>query len=69
LGRAGIVSLVPKLMRGTHLGDPRIRFARTTCMTVDSPDPLTVEADGEILYLGAHHLEIEVMPRHLDLLA
>ncbi len=69
LGRAGILSLVPKLMRGTHLGDPRIRFARAACIAVDSPDALTVEADGEILYLGAHHLEIRVLPRHLDVIA
>ena len=65
LGRAGILSLLPKVMQGTHIGDPRIKFAQAARVTIDSPDPLTVEADGEIPYIGAHHLEIELLPKRL----
>ena len=65
LGRAGILSLLPKVVKGTHIGDPRIKFARAARVTIDSPDPLTVEADGEIPYIGAHHLEIELLPKRL----
>lgn len=68
LGRIGILSFLPRVMRGTHIGDPRIRFLQTSRLVVDSPDPLTVEADGEIPFLGAHHLEIEILPRHLRIM-
>ncbi len=68
LGRIGILSLLPKVMRGTHIGDPRVRFARGTRIVIDSPDPLVVEADGEIPFLAAHHLEIDILPRRLQVL-
>ncbi len=69
LGRFGILSLLPKVLKGTHLGDARVRFTRTAHLTVESPDPLTVETDGEIVFLGAHHLEIKVLPKHLQIIA
>lgn len=69
LGRLGILSLLPKVMKGTHVGDPRVYFAQARRVVIESPDALTVEADGEIPYLGAHHLEIEILSRRLCVLA
>lgn len=65
LGRLGILSLLPKVMKGTHVGDPRVKFLQASHILIESPDPLTVEADGEIPYIGAHHLEIELLPKKL----
>jgi len=68
LGRAGILSLLPKVMQGKHLSDPRIKFLQTPRLTIESPDPLIVETDGEIPYLKAHRVEIEILPNHLRLI-
>ncbi len=68
LGRLEILSFLPRVMRGTHIGDPRVKFLQTARLVVDSPDPLTVEADGEIPFIGAHHLDIEILPKRLRIL-
>lgn len=65
LGRVGILSLLPKVMQGKHLGDPRIKFLQTPRLTIESPDPLIIETDGEIPYLKSHRAEIEILPNHL----
>lgn len=65
LGRIGILSLLPKVMQGKHLGDKRIKFIQTKRLVIESPDPLAVETDGEIPYLHTHRLEIDVLPKRL----
>jgi YegS/Rv2252/BmrU family lipid kinase len=65
LGRMGILSLLPKVMKGTHVGDPRVKFVQSSRLVIESPDPLAVETDGEIPYVDAHRLEIEILPKRL----
>lgn len=69
LGRIGILSLLPKVMNGTHVGDPRVKFIRSPRVVIASPDPLAVECDGEIPYVEAHRLEIEALPKRLGVIA
>jgi diacylglycerol kinase (ATP) len=66
LGRAGILALVPRVMQGTHMTHPAIRMAQASQVVIDSPDPLVVEADGEIPFLEAHHLEVDILPLRLS---
>jgi diacylglycerol kinase (ATP) len=65
LGRLGILRLLPEVMRGTHVDKEPVTMARAKRVILDSPDPLPVHADGEIIYTDAHHLEIEIIPRRL----
>ncbi len=65
LGRLGILRLLPELMRGTHVDKEPVTMARAKRVILDSPDPLPVHADGEIIYTDAHHLEIEIIPHRL----
>jgi len=65
LGRLEILRLLPELMRGTHVDKEPVTMARAKRVVIDSPDPLPVHADGEIIYTDAHHLEIEIIPRRL----
>jgi len=65
LGRLGILRLLPEVMRGTHVDKEPVTMAKAKRVVLDSPDPLPVHADGEILYTVAHHLEIEIIPRRL----
>lgn len=69
IGRLGILGLVPRILRGTHAGDRRLRLARARRVLIESQEPLLVEADGEIVFEGARRLEIEVLPGALRVLA
>jgi YegS/Rv2252/BmrU family lipid kinase len=69
LGRIGILSLLPKVMKGTHVGDPRVKFFRAPRIVIESPDPLAVECDGEVLWTAAHRLEIEALPKRMRVIA
>lgn len=69
LGRLGILSLLPKVMRGTHIYDPRVRYVKATRVVIESRDPLVIEADGEIPFIGAERAEIEILPKRLRVLA
>jgi diacylglycerol kinase (ATP) len=69
LGRIGILGLLPRVMKGTHVGDPRIKNFQTPRLVITSPDPLAVETDGELPYLDAHRLEIEILPKRIKVIA
>jgi diacylglycerol kinase (ATP) len=62
LSKFGILALVPKVMKGTHVTEPPVRMLRAAKVTVTSDDPLPVHADGDIIYTDAHSLEVEVLP-------
>lgn len=67
--RLDILGLVPKILRGTHAGDARLRMARARRVRIESGEPLLVEADGEIAFEDARRLDIEVLPAALRVLA
>jgi len=68
VGRLEILRLVPKILRGAHAGDPRLRLLRARRVTIESEEPLLVEADGEIAFETASRLEIGVLPGALAVL-
>jgi len=69
VGRLEILGLVPKILRGSHAGHPRLKLLRARRVRIESDEPLLVEADGEIAFEDARRLEIEVMPGALRVLA
>ena len=69
IGRLSILGLVPKIMRGTHAGDPRLRLLRAKSVMIESETPLLVEADGEIVFEDARRLQVEILPGALRVLA
>jgi diacylglycerol kinase family enzyme len=69
VGRARILALVPRIMRGAHAGEPELRLLRARKVVVESEEPLVVEADGEIVLERARRLEIEVLPGALPVFA
>jgi YegS/Rv2252/BmrU family lipid kinase len=69
MGRLEILRLVPKILRGTHAGEPRLRTTRARRVRVEAGAPLLVEADGEIAFRDARRLEIEVLPGALRVLS
>lgn len=67
--RRGILKLAPRVMRGTHLGQPGIALHQARRVSVSSTEPLPVHADGEILYADARELDIEILPGAIKLIA
>jgi len=66
VGRLEILQLVPKILRGTHAGDPRLRLVRAKRVRIESDEPLLAEADGEIAFEHVRHVQIDVLPGALS---
>ncbi|MEO8145065.1 MAG: diacylglycerol kinase family protein [Betaproteobacteria bacterium] len=69
IGRLEILQLVPKILRGSHAGHPRLKMVRAKRVVVESDEPLLVEADGEIAFQDARRLEIDLLPAALRVFA
>jgi YegS/Rv2252/BmrU family lipid kinase len=59
------VTLVPKIFRGSHLPNKRIRQSSGARFEIDAERPLQVEADGEML--GMTPVIVTVVPGAIDL--
>jgi len=66
VGPLTILGLIPKLWRGTHVNEPVVKMYRASRVTLESDEPLVVEADGEILYSETHRLEVDILPKKLQ---
>jgi diacylglycerol kinase (ATP) len=69
LGTLGILRFLPKVVRGTHVGEAAVHMHTARRVRVSSPDALPVHADGEIVTEDAHELDIRVHPGRLLVLA
>jgi diacylglycerol kinase (ATP) len=58
-----LVTVFPKLYRGTHLPHPKAELLRGRVVEIDSPEPLPVELDGE--QPGTTPVRFELVPRAL----
>lgn len=63
--RLNIMRLVPILMKGEHLNEPILKLYRAKRIVIESVEPVAIEVDGEIPYLEAQRLEIELLPKRL----
>ena len=49
MGRAGVLTLLPRLLRGSHLGDPRVSLQTFQTLQAQAQDPVPLAVDGEFL--------------------
>ena len=59
--RRRILTLLPKLMNGEHLGEAEISHAGVRSLTIESASPVPSHLDGEVGEVGTR-FEIEVLP-------
>lgn len=64
----GILGLVPKVMRGTHLGHPAVHHQSVQEVRVRMDQPMVLHADGEILDEDCRAVDVQVVPKALALL-
>jgi diacylglycerol kinase (ATP) len=69
LSKPGILGLVPRVMKGTHITDPATQSLRARKITVTSEEPLPVHADGEVLYTDVKRIEVETLAGRLKVIA
>ena len=65
VSRLTILRLIPKIMRGTHIHEPVLRMFQARRVTIESHEPLVVEADGEFPYTQARRLVVDILPKKL----
>jgi YegS/Rv2252/BmrU family lipid kinase len=65
VSKLDLVTTMPKIYRGTHLPHPKAELLRGAIVTVEAPEPLPVELDGE--QPGTTPVRFEVVPGALRL--
>jgi diacylglycerol kinase (ATP) len=65
LTKRDLLLTLPKTYRGRHLPHPKAESLRGTTVTIDAPEPLPVELDGE--QPGTTPARFEIVPRALRL--
>jgi diacylglycerol kinase (ATP) len=68
VGRAEVLSLIPAVLRGTHLGHRKVHFARASGVEVSLETPLPAHVDGEMIP-PTRSFRAHVLPRSLRVLA
>jgi diacylglycerol kinase (ATP) len=63
INKRDFVTTSPKIYKGTYLAHPKIDLLRARAVTVDAPERLPIELDGE--QVGTTPARFEVVPRAL----
>jgi len=64
-----VLRMIPHFMRGTQFSQPKIRFGQTDRITITAQDgPLPAETDGEIICTDGKEIQVELLPRQLEIL-
>ena len=63
LTKRDLLLTLPKTYRGSHLTHPKAELVRATTVTIDGPQPLPIQLDGE--QPGTTPAALEVVPRAL----
>jgi len=65
LGKFELLKELPTVYKGTHINHPKITMKKGTDITVESPEPMLVYADGELL--GECPASFRVVPGALSI--
>ena len=62
-----IIRNLLKVYSGKHKEDPRVNIINTDKVSIRSQDGFAVHADGELLSLDMKEIDIEILPKAIDL--
>ena len=60
--------VIPRIIRGTHVRDPRITFKRIKQVEFHSNDSFSVHTDGEFLGSDIVRLEVKILVSRLNVI-
>ena len=67
--RLGVFRLLPKTMKGTHVGEPGVYYQQCAHVQIDSDDPLPMLVDGEIKTEGPKQVTVRALPGAIRVIA
>lgn len=65
IGRAKLLSLLPRTFRGTHVGRAPVQLQRGARIRIQAAGGLPVHVDGEVVGLDVRELDLRLLPRAL----
>jgi diacylglycerol kinase (ATP) len=65
MGKFELLKELPTVYKGTHINHPKVKIRKATRVTIESPEPMLVHADGELL--GESPASFWVMPAALSI--
>ena len=64
-----VIKMIPHFTRGDQATQPSIKTGQAAHITITALDgPLPAQTDGEIICVDGTHLEVEVLPRQLEII-
>ena len=64
-----VIKMIPHFTKGDQATQPAIKTGRAAHITITAQDgPLPAQTDGEIICVDGSHLEVEVLPRQLEII-
>lgn len=64
-----LLGVLPRVMRGRHVGRPGVRMLRGRRIEIRADEPLPIHTDGEVVTQPLQQLDFEVLPGRLTVLA
>jgi YegS/Rv2252/BmrU family lipid kinase len=68
MSKLEVLSILPKLLNGSHIQHPKVTHFRTSQLTVHSQPGTPIHADGEVLTDSAETITYSLLPGKLTLL-
>lgn len=68
VGRYAVLTILMRLLRGTHLRDARVVNGRARHLVISSRPATPLHADGEVLTRSARSMHVQVLPGKITLL-
>jgi diacylglycerol kinase (ATP) len=64
-----VIKMIPHFTRGDQATQPTIKTGQAARISITAQDgPLPAQTDGEIICVDGSHLEVEVLPRQLEII-
>jgi diacylglycerol kinase (ATP) len=64
-----VIKMIPHFTKGDQATQPSIKTGRAARISITSQDgPLPAQTDGEIICVDGSHLEVEVLPRQIQII-
>jgi diacylglycerol kinase (ATP) len=67
--KARVLSLVPRLLNGSHIEQPDIHYVRSTQLSIHSEPGTPIHADGEVIAESVKNIQYQILPGKITLLA
>ncbi len=66
--RLDMLRMIPKFMKGKHVGHPKVTMARTSSIEIDCPDGIPSQADGEVIGNHVKSMKVSIIPDRLKII-